>query len=91
MKNLRTSTGEELTPEYLAEMVADAESGYEGFEVRIVRTGRPPISESGPSKRLQVRVDQELQLDLQRIAEERGTTVSAVAREALAQFVNKAA
>ena len=91
MKKLKTSTGEELTPEYLAEMVADAEAGYEGFQVRVVRTGRPPISENGPSKRLQVRVDQELELNLKRIAAERGTSVSAVAREALAQFVKKAA
>ncbi|MBI2690435.1 MAG: ribbon-helix-helix protein, CopG family [Solirubrobacterales bacterium] len=91
MKYLKTAAGEELTPEYLEELVAEAEAGYEGFQVKVVRTGRPPISETGPSKRLQVRVDEQLQLDLQLIANERGTTLSAVAREALAQYVKKAA
>lgn len=91
MKYLKTADGRELTPEFLEELVAEAESGYEGFRAKVVRIGRPPISENGPSKRLQVRVDEQLQLDLQLIANERGTTVSAVAREALAEFVKKAA
>ncbi len=90
-KNYRTVEGEELTPEYLDEIVADAEAGYPGADFRRVRVGRPSISASGHSKRLQIRVDPEMDLELKQIASKRDATVSEIAREALARYLADAA
>lgn len=92
MKSDRTSTGDEITPEYIAELAEEAEAGFAGRKGRWVPLpGRPPLSEAGPSRRLQTRITPELGKSLDAMAIERETTVSAIVREALEQFLRDAA
>jgi hypothetical protein len=48
-----------------------------------MRPGRPPLYEPAASERIEVRVTPEQRTELQRAAEERGSTISAVVRELL--------
>lgn len=84
-----TSEGEEITPEKLEELAAEAERGYERVDGKVVPVGRPGLSASGPSRQVRIRVEPELgeSLDLLAKAEER--TLSEVARDALREYVEK--
>lgn len=87
MRRAKTASGEKLTRKYLKELEAEAEAGYEDLDPSRVRIGRPPLSESGESRRLQVRVDPALEASLKQLAIDQETTVSELARQALIRFV----
>lgn len=59
--------------------------------VEMARRGRPPLSRSKSAKSPQVsfRVPDQMAEDVRQLAEKRGVTVSAFAREALAAYVNR--
>jgi len=86
----KTASGEKLTRKYLKELEAEAEAGYEDLDPSRVRIGRPPLSENGESRRLQVRVDPALDESLKQLAIDQETTVSELARQALIRFVAEA-
>lgn len=87
MANPRTPDGEELTPEALESIAAEAEAGYEKVDGKIVYLGRPALSRSGPSKQLRVRIEPELNQSISDIAEREGKSVSELARDALREYV----
>lgn len=91
MNSGRTREGDELTPELLDQLAAEAEAGFEHWEGGMVVAGRPPLSISGPSRRLQARVAPELGERLDALAGERDTTVSEIVREALERYLSDAA
>ena len=77
----RTPSGVEITEEYIAQAVAEAEAGYDISTLRR-RPGRPSMGD-GPAAVLPVRLDPELRRALDARAEAEDTTVSAVVRDAL--------
>lgn len=87
MPNPRTPEGEELTPEVLEELAAEAEAGYEKVNGEVTYLGRPALSRSGPSKQLRVRIEPELDRSISTIAERQGRSVSELARDALREYV----
>lgn len=87
IRRTKTASGEKLTRKYLKQLEAEAEAGYEDLDPTRVRIGRPPLSESGESRRLQVRVDPALDESLKQLAIDQETTVSELARQALVRFV----
>jgi len=81
----RTPSGVELTEEVIAKAVAEAEAGWDIEEIRR-RAGRPAMG-SGPAAVLPVRLDPELRRALDARAEAEDTTVSAVVRDALREYL----
>lgn len=81
-EDVRDSRGRRITREYVEGAVADAH--------RQVR-GRPSLTAPGRrSPQIAFRVPAELQADAERLAAQRGTTVSHLAREALEAYVTTA-
>ena len=74
-----------LTPEAEAELLAEAEAGYDPDELVPRKTaGRPSLSAAGgTSHRINVRVDDEIYNVLQRVARESGRRPSELVREVL--------
>ena len=87
MANLRTKDGVELTPEVLEELAREAEAGYDLSKAKLVRRGRPSLSGSGRSAKIQIRIDPELNRALRELSEAQNRTVSDIAREALRKHV----
>ncbi|MFN8027115.1 MAG: CopG family transcriptional regulator [Acidimicrobiia bacterium] len=80
----RTVNGVEITEDFIARAVAEAEAGYDVEMLR--RRGRPTMG-SGPASVLPVRLDPELRRALDERAASDETTVSAVVREALREYL----
>jgi hypothetical protein len=83
----RLADGTVLTPEVLDELAEEAERGYDISKATIVRTGRPSLSDSGESPRLNFRVPGDLFEAAQLRADQEERSVSDLAREALRRFV----
>lgn len=81
----RTPSGIELTEEVLERAAAQAEAGWDVETLRR-RPGRPPMG-NGPASVLPVRLDPELRAALDERAASDDTTVSAVVREALREYL----
>jgi hypothetical protein len=81
----RTRSGLELTDAVLEQMAAEAEAGYDISTLRR-RPGRPSMGD-GPAAVLPVRLDPELRAALDERAAAEETTVSAVVREALREYL----
>ncbi|MDP4013468.1 MAG: Arc family DNA-binding protein [Candidatus Nanopelagicales bacterium] len=78
----RTRSGTKIT-DALAESLADeAERGYE-----LRGPGRPSLSGGDPSPQVTFRLPRELREQASRRAEAEGTSISALAREALERFL----
>lgn len=78
-EDVRDSRGRRITPAYVEGAIADAH--------RQVR-GRPSLTAPGRhSPQIAFRVPAELQADAEKLAAQRGTTVSRLAREALETYV----
>jgi hypothetical protein len=82
---LRTKSGEILTPEVEADLVAEAEAGYDVSKLVARRApGRPSLSRhGGKSHRISVRVDDETFEMIQRVADNVGRRPSELIREVL--------
>jgi len=81
----RTPSGVEITEEYVAKAVAEAEAGYDLSTLRRL-PGRPPMG-TGPAAVLPVRLDPELRAALdERVAADQ-STASEVVREALRRYL----
>jgi hypothetical protein len=87
-KNPKTKSGAEITPEIANALAAEAELGYELSKARRRRVGRPSLAGGGTSPRLSFRTTPDLYRAAQRRAKKEGRSVSDLAREAVARFVN---
>jgi hypothetical protein len=81
------ANGNPITEEYVAEVLAEAEAGYDPEQLRPV--GRPSLAGigGGHSPRVTFRVPDDLRARAEAAARARGCTVSQLAREALEQFL----
>lgn len=83
-EGFRDRAGNEITPEYIARVAAEAEAGYDLDELEVVNVGRPSLAGGrGHSPRLSFRVTDDLHGRLEAEAARRGCTVSQLAREVL--------
>jgi hypothetical protein len=85
--NPRTSSGDEITPEFADALAAEAERGYDLSKAKRQRVGRPSLAGAGPSPRLSFRTTPALYRAAQKRAKEEGRSVSDLAREAVARYV----
>ena len=87
-KNPRTKAGTEVTPEVADALAAEAECGYDLSKAKARPIGRPSLAGGGgPSPRLSFRATPDLYRAAQKRAKEEGRSVSDLAREAVARFV----
>ena len=78
-----------VVDEKAADALADeAESGYDLSKAKRHRSGRPSLGGQGTSPRLSFRATPELYKAARLRAEKEGRTVSDLAREAVARYVN---
>lgn len=85
---LTTRTGTPLTSRYEAELVAEAEDGFDPGALVRRRVGRPSLSGvPGRASRLDVRVDEATRAAVRRLAHEQNRRVSDVVRDALHDYV----
>ena len=89
-----TADGQEISEGEAARLAEDFEtddSVLDGVEVAFPRkAGRPSLTGvKGTSPQVTFRISPTVRDRAERLAADRGTTVSALAREALEQFVNK--
>jgi hypothetical protein len=86
--NFRTSSGDEITPEIADALAAEAERGYDLSKAKRQRVGRPSLAGQGASPRLSFRTTPDLYRAAQKRAKEEGRSVSDLAREAVARYVD---
>lgn len=89
MAKLKTQAGTELTPEVIERLAEEAEAGYDLSRGKRVRRGRPSLGQSGPSPRVQIRLDADLANALRKRAAVENRSVSEIAREALRDYVER--
>ncbi len=87
-RNPRTKAGTEITPEIADALAAEAERGYDLSKARRRQAGRPSLAGGGASPRLSFRASPDLYRAAQKRAKEEDRSVSDLAREAVARFVN---
>jgi len=83
----RTKSGLEVTPEVADALADEAERGYDLSKAKRQFVGRPSLSGSGASPRMSFRITPELYLALEERAEKEGRSVSDLAREAVARYI----
>jgi hypothetical protein len=83
----RTKSGLEITPEIADALADEAERGYDLSKAERRVVGRPSLSGNGASPRMSFRITPELYLALKQRAEKEGRSVSDLAREAVARYV----
>jgi len=83
----KTKSGLEITPEIADELADEAERGYDLSNAERRLVGRPSLSGNGTSPRMSFRITPELYLALEQRAEKEGRSVSDLAREAVARYV----
>lgn len=91
MRNLRTKAGAKITPEITDALAAEAERGYDLSKAERRRVGRPSLAGTGTSPRLSFRTTPDLYRAAQKRAKEEGRSVSDLAREAVARYVDPVA
>ncbi len=91
MKKIITAAGTELSEQDIEALADEAERGYDLDKAIKVTVGRPSLSSSGVSPRVQVRVDPKLANALQARARRERRSVSEIARTALREYLERAA
>ena len=90
MPRVRTSKGNEVTPEMVSSLAAEAEAGYDPTTLRPRPLGgRPSLGAGGESPRLQFRVSAELHRKAQARARAENRSLSDVARELLKNYTRR--
>ena len=87
-KNPRTKAGEEITPEIACALAVEAERGYDLSKTKRRRVGRPSLAGQGASPRMSFRTTPGLYRAAQIRAKKEGRSVSELAREAVARYVD---
>lgn len=83
----RTRSGAEIDPQIADALASEAERGYDLSKAKRRRVGRPSLGRRGASPRVSFRATPELYRAAKRRAREEGRTVSDLAREAVARYV----
>ncbi|MBU6278332.1 MAG: hypothetical protein KGN78_03715 [Actinomycetales bacterium] len=85
-------TFDEVDAARIAKEFEEDDSALDRAEVTIIpRVGRPAIAGGrGPSPQVTFRLSSTMRLRAENLAQARGTTVSALARQALEELVNRA-
>jgi hypothetical protein len=83
----RTKSGLEITPEVADALADEAERGYDLSKAKRRFVGRPSLSGNGISPRMSFRITPKLYLAMEKRAESEGRSVSDLAREAVARYV----
>jgi len=90
MAKVTTISGDVLSEQDIEALADEAERGYDLSKARRVYVGRPPLGTAGPSPRVQVRVDPKLAKALRARARTEKRSVSAIARTALDEYLERA-
>ena len=85
---LRTKSGAEVDTAAGDALAAEAERGYDLSKAKRRRVGRPSLGARGTSPRVSFRATPELYRAAKRRAREEGRTVSELARDAVARYVD---
>lgn len=87
---VKLQDGTVLTDEVLADLVREAEAGYDPATLRPAprHAGRPPLGEEGVSPRVQFRASADVYALARARASKEGRTVSSVMRELLAEYAH---
>lgn len=91
MSKFKTASGDVLTDEDIEALADEAERGYDLSRATRVTVGRPSLGAKGISPRIQVRIDPKLAKALRSRARAENRSLSAVARSALQEYVDRAA
>ena len=91
MRKIKTAAGDELSEADIEALADEAERGYDLDKAIKVTVGRPSLSPSGVSPRVQVRVDPKLAKALRARARREQRSVSEIARTALREYLERAA
>ena len=91
MATLRTRSGTKLTKKVVDALAEEADRGYDLTKAKRVRMGRPALGEAGASPRVQARVDPDLAEALEARAQKEQCSVSAIARTALREYLERTA
>lgn len=83
----RAKSGEQITEELGESLAKEAEAGYDLSRSKRQRVGRPSLGTEGRSPRVTFRVAPRLYRAARAQARREGRTVSELAREALARYV----
>lgn len=83
----KARSGAEIDLQTADNLASEAERGYDLSKARRRRVGRPSLGRDGVSPRVSFRTTPELYRAAQKRAEEEGRTVSDLAREAVARYV----
>ena len=83
----RTRSGTEIDPRIADVLASEAEQGYDLSKAKRRRVGRPSLGRRGASPRVSFRATPELYRAAKRRAREEGRTISDLAREAVARYV----
>lgn len=83
----KTRSGAEISPRVGDALASEAERGYDLSKAKRRRVGRPSLGRDGVSPRVSFRATPELYRAAKKRAEEEGRTVSDLAREAVARYV----
>ena len=83
-----TKAGTTLDPDYERRLTAEAEAGFDPATLARRPAGRPSLSgRAGHSNRVDLRVDDETYLAIQRIADQGNRKVSDVVRDAIRRYL----
>lgn len=82
-----TKSGLEITPEVADALAEEAERGYDLSKAKRRLVGRPSLGGSGASPRVSFRATPDLYFAVQKRAVEEDRSVSDLAREAVARYV----
>ncbi len=85
---LRTRSGAEIDRQAADALAAEAEHGYDLTKARRRRVGRPSLGRDGTSPRVSFRATPQLYRAAKRRARKEGRTISDLAREAVARYLN---
>lgn len=87
-KKLRTRSGAEIDSAAADALAVEAERGYDLSKARRRRVGRPSLGSRGASPRVSFRATPELYRAAKRRARQEGRSMSELAREAVARYVD---
>lgn len=81
-------SGTEIDTHAADALAAEAERGYDLSQARRRRVGRPSLGRNGTSPRVSFRATPELYRAAKRRARKEGRTISDLARDAVARYLN---
>lgn len=84
---LHDSKGNPITQEYIDQVSAEAEEGYDLESLTPVKLGRPSLSRKGLSPEIHFRVSVDVQAEVKKLADHEGRTISELARIALEEYL----